>query len=153
MSISSLPQLSNVMLLLPVEKVLMFFFDRCCCCYQYINQSNCCHREYVIFVLPWKLQTHVVRWGHSECSSRKRVDPISLLRCPCRKRGQFCQYLITRRDISAGTGISTFGCRQRPNLYRHLYGHWSQEIKGILPHPLWRIMTTRSSNRLRPFQI
>jgi len=37
--------------------------------------------------------------------------------------------------------------------YRSFHGHWSQEIKNIIPDPVRRVRTTRSSTYLHPFQV
>ena len=37
--------------------------------------------------------------------------------------------------------------------YRHFNGHFSQEIRDIIPVPLRRVRTTRSSTHSRPFQV
>ena len=37
--------------------------------------------------------------------------------------------------------------------YRNFHGHCSQEIRAIIPVPLRRVRTTRSSNPLPPFQV
>ena len=37
--------------------------------------------------------------------------------------------------------------------YRYFHGHCSQEIKNIIPHPVRRVRTTRSSTYSHPFQV
>ena len=37
--------------------------------------------------------------------------------------------------------------------YHYFHGHCSQEIKNIIPDPVRRIRTTRSSTYLHPFQV
>ena len=37
--------------------------------------------------------------------------------------------------------------------YRYFHGHWSQEIKNIIPDPVRRVRTTRSSTYSHPFQV
>ena len=37
--------------------------------------------------------------------------------------------------------------------YRYFHGHCSQKIKDIIPVPLRRVRTTRSSTRSHPFQV
>ena len=40
-----------------------------------------------------------------------------------------------------------------PFFYRYFHGHCSQEIKNIIPDPLRRVRTTRSSTYSCPFQV
>ena len=37
--------------------------------------------------------------------------------------------------------------------YRYFHGHCSQEIKNIIPDPMRRVRTTRSSTHSHPFQV
>ena len=39
------------------------------------------------------------------------------------------------------------------NFYSYFHGHYSQEIKNIIPDPVRRVRTTRSSTYLHPFQV
>ena len=40
-----------------------------------------------------------------------------------------------------------------PFFYRYFHGHCSQEIKNIIPDPMRRVRTTRSSTHSHPFQV
>ena len=90
------------------------------------------------------------------------VYSINICRC-------FCRYEMYIRDdkhcslSSEGASVSSSlilyslsHCRLVADLsifYRYFHGHWSQEIKNIIPDPVRCVRTTRSSTYSHPFQV
>ena len=60
--------------------------------------------------------------------------------------------------VKANASISIYTLRRRlvgdlSIYYRYFNGHCSQEIRDIIPVPLRRVRTTRSSSHSHPFQV
>ena len=91
--------------------------------------------SFLIVACPMlKLITH----SRTKMNSRNLFLPISLLKESIRRvAGNIVNFLIYH--------LSDF--------YRNFCGHCSQEIREIIPVPLRRVRTTRSSTHSHPFQI
>ena len=84
-------------------------------------------------------------WGGAPTSSRHLLDKVQskAIRLISNSNLTNCLQSLSHRRLGADLSI----------FYRYFHGHCSQEIKNIIPDPVRRVRTTRSSTYSHPFKV